>query len=76
MQILSRDREQNEEAAWIALIGDLAGCISIKRPKEVVILIKFLPVDLHRILKACLIPHLEDCDLFKCCAWNFCVSTF
>lgn len=34
-QILGRNREQNEEEAWIALIGDLAGCISIKRPKEV-----------------------------------------
>ncbi|KAL8508732.1 hypothetical protein ACS0TY_016088 [Phlomoides rotata] len=37
-KILSRDREQNEEAAWIALIGDLAGCISIKRPKEIPII--------------------------------------
>ena len=37
MQILARDREQNEEETWIGLIGDLACCISIKRPKEVVI---------------------------------------
>ncbi|KZV15223.1 protein SHOOT GRAVITROPISM 6, partial [Dorcoceras hygrometricum] len=34
-KILVRNREQNEEEAWIGLIGDLAGCISIKRPKEV-----------------------------------------
>ncbi|CAK9157688.1 unnamed protein product [Ilex paraguariensis] len=32
-KILARDREQNEK--WIDLIGDLAGCIFIKRPKEV-----------------------------------------
>ncbi|CAA0829709.1 Protein SHOOT GRAVITROPISM 6 [Striga hermonthica] len=34
-KILARDREQSEEDTWIGLIGDLAGCISIKRPKEV-----------------------------------------
>ncbi|KAI5680712.1 hypothetical protein M9H77_01939 [Catharanthus roseus] len=34
-KILSRDGEQNENEKWISLIGDLAGCISIKRPKEV-----------------------------------------
>ncbi|KAG6412080.1 hypothetical protein SASPL_124746 [Salvia splendens] len=33
-KILARDREQNEEETWIGLIGDLACCISIKRPKE------------------------------------------
>ncbi|KAK8708807.1 hypothetical protein V6N13_059844 [Hibiscus sabdariffa] len=32
-KILARDSEQNEK--WINLIGDLAGCISMKRPKEV-----------------------------------------
>lgn len=37
MQILARDKEQNDEEIWIGLIGDLACCISIKRPKEVVI---------------------------------------
>ncbi|KAK4392143.1 protein SHOOT GRAVITROPISM 6 [Sesamum angolense] len=34
-KILARDREQSEEDAWIGLIGDLALCISIKRPKEI-----------------------------------------
>lgn len=34
-KILSRDGEQNENEKWINLIGDLAGCTSIKRPKEV-----------------------------------------
>ncbi|XAR69166.1 hypothetical protein NMG60_11000655 [Bertholletia excelsa] len=34
-KILARDGEQNENEKWINLIGDLAGCISIKRPKEV-----------------------------------------
>lgn len=42
MQILARDREQNEEETWIGLIRDLAWCISIKRPKEVVIATKLL----------------------------------
>ncbi|GLT92277.1 hypothetical protein SLE2022_101210 [Rubroshorea leprosula] len=34
-KILARDGEQNEKEKWIYLIGDIAGCISIKRPKEV-----------------------------------------
>lgn len=34
-QILARDGDQNENEKWINLIRDLAGCISIKRPKEV-----------------------------------------
>lgn len=34
-KILARDGEQNEQEKWINLIGDFAGCISIKRPKEV-----------------------------------------
>ncbi|KAK8685539.1 hypothetical protein V6N13_041539 [Hibiscus sabdariffa] len=34
-KILARDSEQNEKEKWINLIGDLAGCISMKRPKEV-----------------------------------------
>lgn len=34
-KILARDREQNENEKWINIIGDLASCISIKRPKEV-----------------------------------------
>ncbi|KAG2686378.1 hypothetical protein I3760_09G003000 [Carya illinoinensis] len=34
-KILARDGEQNENERWINLIGDIASCISIKRPKEV-----------------------------------------
>ncbi|XP_038883577.1 protein SHOOT GRAVITROPISM 6 isoform X3 [Benincasa hispida] len=34
-KILARDGENNDNERWINLIGDLAGCISIKRPKEV-----------------------------------------
>ncbi|KAI3989746.1 hypothetical protein MKX01_040716 [Papaver californicum] len=34
-KILARDGEQNKDEKWITLIGELAGCISIKRPKEV-----------------------------------------
>lgn len=35
LQILARDGEQNDKEKWINLIGDVAGCVSIKRPKEV-----------------------------------------
>lgn len=53
-KILARDGEHNVNEKWINLIGDLAGCISIKRPKEVsaisVILSKYLnqPVRFQR----------------------------
>ncbi|KDO46964.1 hypothetical protein CISIN_1g0006553mg, partial [Citrus sinensis] len=33
-KILARDGEQNDKEKWINLIGDVAGCVSIKRPKE------------------------------------------
>ncbi|CAA3013297.1 SHOOT GRAVITROPISM 6 isoform X1 [Olea europaea subsp. europaea] len=39
-KILARDGENNDDEKWIGVIGDLAGCISIKRPKEVPILVK------------------------------------
>ncbi|XP_057785671.1 protein SHOOT GRAVITROPISM 6 isoform X1 [Salvia miltiorrhiza] len=47
-KILARDREQNEEETWIGLIGDLAWCISIKRPKEVPIISLILCKSLDR----------------------------
>ncbi|KAI3447537.1 hypothetical protein Pfo_004202 [Paulownia fortunei] len=47
-KILARDREQNEEETWIGLIGDLAGCISIKRPKEVPMICLILCKSLDR----------------------------
>lgn len=53
-KILARDGEHYVNEKWINLIGDLAGCISIKRPKEVsaisVILSKYLnqPVRFQR----------------------------
>ncbi|GAB2300651.1 Protein SHOOT GRAVITROPISM 6 [Dionaea muscipula] len=34
-KILARDSEQSDNEKWITLIGDVAGSISIKRPKEV-----------------------------------------
>jgi HEAT repeat protein len=34
-KILARDGELSEKERWINLIGDIAGCISIKRPKEI-----------------------------------------
>lgn len=34
-KILARDGEQTENEKWVHLIGDIAGCVSIKRPKEV-----------------------------------------
>lgn len=53
-KILARDGEHIVDEKWIELIGSLAGCISIKRPKEVsaisVILSKYLnqPVRFQR----------------------------
>ncbi|GAV58925.1 hypothetical protein CFOL_v3_02458 [Cephalotus follicularis] len=34
-KILARDGEINEKEKWVNVIGDIAGCIAIKRPKEV-----------------------------------------
>lgn len=34
-KILARDGEQSENEKWINVVGDLAGCVSLKRPKEV-----------------------------------------
>ncbi|XP_022143882.1 protein SHOOT GRAVITROPISM 6 [Momordica charantia] len=49
-KILARDGEQNENERWINLIGELAGCIAIKRPKEVqhICLILSKSVDGHQ----------------------------
>ncbi|GFS45810.1 ARM repeat superfamily protein [Actinidia rufa] len=47
-KILARDGEQNENEKWITLIGDLAGCISIKRPKEVPSVCLILSESLNR----------------------------
>ncbi|KAI8014908.1 Protein SHOOT GRAVITROPISM 6, partial [Camellia lanceoleosa] len=47
-KILARDRGQNENEKWINLIGDLAGCISIKRPKEVPAICLILSKSLNR----------------------------
>ncbi|PSS04621.1 Protein SHOOT GRAVITROPISM like [Actinidia chinensis var. chinensis] len=47
-KILARDGEQNENEKWITLIGDLAGCISIKRPKEVPAICLILSESLNR----------------------------
>lgn len=35
-KILARDGEQSQIEKWVNLIGDIAGCVSIKRPKEVI----------------------------------------
>ncbi|KAK1562913.1 hypothetical protein Q3G72_018949 [Acer saccharum] len=45
-KILARDSEQNEK--WINLIGEVAGCISIKRPKEVQTMCLILTKSLNR----------------------------
>ncbi|KAF7147161.1 hypothetical protein RHSIM_Rhsim03G0088500 [Rhododendron simsii] len=47
-KILARDGEQIEKEKWIDLIGDLAGCISIKRPKEVPAMCLILSKSLNR----------------------------
>ncbi|EPS71954.1 hypothetical protein M569_02803, partial [Genlisea aurea] len=46
-KILARDR-QFEEETWIGLMGELAGCVSIKRPKEVPSICLFLCKALER----------------------------
>ncbi|CAN1275901.1 Protein SHOOT GRAVITROPISM 6 [Linum perenne] len=47
-KILARDGELNENEKWIAVIGDIAGCISIKRPKEVQTICLSLTKSLNR----------------------------
>uniref|UniRef100_A0A6N2K963 Uncharacterized protein n=1 Tax=Salix viminalis TaxID=40686 RepID=A0A6N2K963_SALVM len=47
-KILARDGEQNEKERWINLIGELAGSISIKRPKEVRTICVILTESLNR----------------------------
>lgn len=47
-KILARDGEQNEDEKWVTLIGDLAGSISIKRPKEVQSICIILSSSLNR----------------------------
>ncbi|XP_031119472.1 protein SHOOT GRAVITROPISM 6 isoform X1 [Ipomoea triloba] len=50
-KILARGGEQNENEKWINLIGELAGSISIKRPKEVPTICLFLSKSLDRPLR-------------------------
>ncbi|KAI9086376.1 hypothetical protein K1719_031830 [Acacia pycnantha] len=47
-KILARDGELSENESWVNLIGDVAGCISIKRPKEVQSICLFLTKSLDR----------------------------
>ncbi|XP_022767241.1 protein SHOOT GRAVITROPISM 6-like isoform X11 [Durio zibethinus] len=47
-KILARDGEQNEKEKWINVIGDLASCISMKRPKEVQNICKIFTKSLNR----------------------------
>ncbi|KAF8005603.1 hypothetical protein BT93_K0021 [Corymbia citriodora subsp. variegata] len=47
-KILARDGEQSEDEKWVNLIGDLAGSISIKRPKEVQSICVILSSSLNR----------------------------
>ncbi|XP_010546529.1 PREDICTED: protein SHOOT GRAVITROPISM 6 isoform X2 [Tarenaya hassleriana] len=47
-KILARDGEQREKEKWVELIGDIAGCISIKRPKEVRNICMILTKSLNR----------------------------
>ncbi|XP_073221884.1 protein SHOOT GRAVITROPISM 6-like isoform X3 [Cicer arietinum] len=47
-KILARDGELSENERWINLIGDIAGCISIKRPKEIQNICQFLKRSLDR----------------------------
>ncbi|KAB2630954.1 protein SHOOT GRAVITROPISM 6 [Pyrus ussuriensis x Pyrus communis] len=47
-KILARDGEQNENERWINLIGEIACCVSIKRPKEVQSVCVILSKSLNR----------------------------
>ncbi|POO01806.1 Coatomer beta subunit [Trema orientale] len=47
-KILARDGEQNENEKWINLLGEIASCISIKRPKEVRTICLLLSKSLNR----------------------------
>ncbi|XP_050910531.1 protein SHOOT GRAVITROPISM 6 isoform X7 [Lathyrus oleraceus] len=47
-KILARDGELSENERWINLIGDIAGCISIKRPKEIQNICQFFKRSLDR----------------------------
>ncbi|KAF3441780.1 hypothetical protein FNV43_RR15695 [Rhamnella rubrinervis] len=47
-KILARDGERNENERWINLIGDIAGCISVKRPKEIQNICSILSTSLNR----------------------------
>ncbi|KAK3013387.1 hypothetical protein RJ639_010056 [Escallonia herrerae] len=47
-KILARDGDHKENEMWINLIGDLACCISIKRPKEVLTISLFLSKFLYQ----------------------------
>ncbi|KAM2569015.1 hypothetical protein TB2_009175 [Malus domestica] len=47
-KILARDGEHNENERWINLIGEIAGCVSIKRPKEVQSICVILSKSLNR----------------------------
>ncbi|XP_057983736.1 protein SHOOT GRAVITROPISM 6 isoform X2 [Malania oleifera] len=70
-KILARDGERKENDKWIDLIGDLAGCISIKRPKEVPTICLILSKSLNRHQRfqreaaaAALSEFIHYCDEF------------
>uniref|UniRef100_A0A7N0TTV8 SGR6 n=2 Tax=Kalanchoe fedtschenkoi TaxID=63787 RepID=A0A7N0TTV8_KALFE len=52
-KLLAREgvQNENENEKWIILIGDIAGCISIKRPKEVSTISLLLSKSLNRPVK-------------------------
>ncbi|XP_054824729.1 protein SHOOT GRAVITROPISM 6-like isoform X2 [Prosopis cineraria] len=50
-KILARDGGLSENESWVNLIGDIAGCISIKRPKEIQSICLFLTKSLDRLHK-------------------------
>ncbi|KAL5709726.1 Protein SHOOT GRAVITROPISM 6 [Ranunculus cassubicifolius] len=47
-KILARDGELNDNERWVNLMGDLAGCVSIKRPREVSTICSLLSSALNR----------------------------
>ncbi|XP_021743434.1 protein SHOOT GRAVITROPISM 6-like isoform X1 [Chenopodium quinoa] len=46
-KILARDGEHSQNEKWVSLIGDIASCVSIKRPKEVPAICSILSISLN-----------------------------
>ena len=50
---MARDGELTDNERWINLIGDIASCISIKRPKEVIFHLGYYIIMLYIYVCVC-----------------------